>query len=424
MHSIKVHIALLSFVAFIQLNAEGQTVSNTTDTSNRRICLTHYMSKINADKFNPQPPDVFRSLEAIEEDDYFIIPVVIHVIHNNGPENINDELLRSQIDVLNEDFGHYGINNIDARGEDTRIRFCLAKRDPDGVPTTGIVRIQSTFTDLKTGDEMSTKDLSHWNPKRYLNIWVVRSIDGSSNVQGYAYMPRNSGGPLFEADGIVMTYKFFGRGGGFDLRYNLGRTCSHETGHYFDLLHTWGSDDFEAGEGDCEDDDGIYDTPNCSLDYYSDPATHCFHPWQCNNTRMVENFLDYSLDACMKLFTTDQGDKMRNTIRQYRSQLVSYENLQQCGCLDLYDSLNSNTRVDIYPVPASDYLYIETHYTKGTSTLEFHIFDMYGRYISGEVFNTVSKMTKEYAIHYLRPGIYYMTGSFAGEVFRKKFLVR
>ena len=222
-------IFILFTILVFSAELSGQAyILDDKDSTGRRICLLHFMTEKNADKFPSFiPDDVYRESYEMHDEAYFIIPVVIHVIHDGGPENLSDELLKSQIAVLNEDFGNYGIYNNDPRGKDSRIRFCLAKRDPDGMPTTGIVRIQSPLCDLKTDVEMETKNLSRWDQHRYLNIWVVRSIDGSSNIQGYAYMPRNSGGPIFQGDGIVMTYRFFGRSGNFDIRYNHGRTCTH-----------------------------------------------------------------------------------------------------------------------------------------------------------------------------------------------------
>jgi len=236
------------------------------DSDTIRRCFTNYMTRLMKDKF---PSVNYRSQisDSVDFGNYYIIPVVVHVIHKGGVENISDELIKSQIDVLNEDFGHYGSYDKDPRGVDTRIRFCLAKTDPYGNKTTGINRIYSEYTDLVPDSEMLTKELSLWNPKKYLNFWIVKSIDGSSTIQAYSYMPRNSGGPAYPGDGIVVLYKYFGRGGNFVPFYNLGRTATHESGHYFDLLHTWGRDD--PGYGGCDDDDGIDDTPVCYLEYFS-----------------------------------------------------------------------------------------------------------------------------------------------------------
>lgn len=408
---------------FLLLFSHSLFLAAQQSDSNRRICFTYHMSLLNKDKF-PSRIDVnYRSQDTnglIE--DYLVVPVVIHVIHNDGPENLPDNILKSQIEVLNEDFGHYGPYTNDLRGTDTKIRFCLASRDPQGNASSGIVRIKSTLTEMSSDNEMLTKSLSYWDPQKYLNIWIVRSIDGNSNIQGYSYMPSQSGGPSFEGDGIVMVYKFFGRNSGLHKDYYLGRTCTHETGHYFDLKHPWGGDDFDHGEGNCHDDDGILDTPNCSLDYYSKPPA-CPHPQQCGNIRMIENYMDYSYDACMKLFTPGQAQRMISSIRKYRKILVSYDNMLSTGCIHFYDSLNSNSRVDIYPNPVHKTVYFETHLLTDQSILNITIYDLYGKVILYKSIPKIGKQTFVLHLTDIAPGIYLVKGDFAGESFTSKILV-
>jgi len=397
-------------------------VFSQSSDSLKRNCYTHKMTEINKDKFPDLPKADYREILDLTADEYVIIPVVVHVIHNGGPENISDELIKSQIDVLNEDFGHYGTMTNDPRGADMLIRFCLAKKDPDGNPTTGIIRVKSEKTNLIASNEMETKSLSYWDPTKYMNIWIVNSIDMDNTVQGYSYMPSNSGGPSFQGDGIVLNYRYFGRNGGFVLQYNHGRTCTHEVGHYFDLKHPWGGDNFKKGEGNCHDDDGIYDTPNCSADYYSAPPV-CNHPQQCGNIRMIENFMDYSLDACMKIFTTGQKQKMLNAISKYRGVLVSYNNLISTGCINLYDSVNSNSTVDIYPNPASNFITFETHLIRDTSNLNISIYDYYGRMVMEKSYNDLSRTSVFLPLYNISPGVYIIKGSFGGEAFLKKIVI-
>jgi len=418
MSFIRLNIAILIWFSIISM----ETMAQSSDT-NRRICLTHQMSLINKEKFRPLPEFQYRNEQELDvTQEYYIIPVVIHVIHNDGVENLSDNILKSQIEVLNEDFGHYGAYNNDPRGKDAKIRFCLASRDPDGNPTSGIIRVKSDQTDMSSDNEMLMKNLSYWNPEKYLNIWVVKSIDGSSNIQGYSYMPSQSGGSSFEGDGIVIVYKFFGRNSGLHNDYHLGRTCTHEMGHYFDLKHPWGGDDFDNGEGDCHDDDGILDTPNCSLDYYSKPPV-CIHPQQCGNVRMIENFMDYSLDDCMKLYTPGQIQRMISAIKKYRNVLVSYDNMISTGCTYYFDSVNSNTRVDIYPNPASRTLYFETHLMIGKSTLNLTLYDLFGKILLTKSIPETGKQL--FALHLtdISSGIYFVKGDFGGEAFTKKIVV-
>jgi hypothetical protein len=406
-------IASIILVLFLQHPA----LSQQHDSLHGKICLTHKMTQINQHRFVNNNAHIYRNNQL--EDDFLIVPCVVHIIHDGGVENISDDMVISQIEVLNEDFGHFGPYNQDDRGEDAKIRFCLATRDPDGAASSGIVRVQSSQTNMDSENEMAMKDLSYWDPQHYLNVWIVKTIDNNSQFIGYSYQPSLSGGPLFNGDGVVIKYNYFGRTGiGFN---NLGRTCTHEFGHYFDLMHPWGGD--SPGEGDCQDDDGIFDTPNCSLDYYSHPINACPHPTQCGNIRLIEDFMDYSYDECMKLFTPGQIKHMRGAISLYRSELVSYQNLVNTGCVNLYDSLNSNSRVDIRTNPTQHHIIFVTHYSKGLSDLVFSIYDIRGHLMREGVFYDIGKTDVSYDLLGLRPGIYLLKGHFAGESFHHKVLI-
>ena len=422
---LKHSVLLVLLFTFIQLGAFITTLYGqiTSKTDTTRICYTDYMTRLMKDKF-PTAPSLSRKLESAENVNYYVIPVVVHVIHQGGSENISDKLIQSQIDVLNEDFGHYGSSNNDPRGTDTKIRFCLAKKDPNKNPTTGIERIFSQYADLVSGNEMLTKDLSKWDPYRYMNFWVVKTIDGSSNIQAYSYLPSNSAGPSYAGDGVVVNYLYFGRGGNFKPLYNQGKTSSHESGHYFDLMHTWGKD--EPGFGDCNDDDGIDDTPVCSLEYYSSPVTNCFHPVQCGNIRMVENFLDYSYDGCLKIFTPGQAKKMVSAIGRYRSELVSSANLADCGCKDLYDSLNSIVDIQLYPTIVSNNEISLSIKNRFAQPLSFNIYDLFGKLMYSDEYANVATQTIQIQFNknnlQFRPGVYILRGTY-GSLFQRKFVV-
>lgn len=263
------------------------------------------------------------------------IPVVVHVIHNGEAigtgRNIPDQNILDQIAVLNEDFrrmpGTPGWNN-DPRGADTRIEFVLAKRDPNGNPTTGIVRwnrnTQGWNAPPYTQNYMETtiKPATIWDPTRYLNIWVA---DLSGGLLGYAQFPDASGllgmpgddgmgAPNCTqgatTDGVVILYSSFGSAlkssTGLSAPYHLGRTTTHEVGHWLGLRHIWG--DNTTG-GACAPDDYCDDTPECADPSYGCPA----NPTSCvaGVRRMIENYMDYSDDACMNIFTLDQALRMR-----------------------------------------------------------------------------------------------------------------
>lgn len=330
----------------------------------------------------------------------YIIPTVVHIMHNNGPENISDEKIMSQFDILNEDFGKYGSGyNNDSVGADTKIRFCLATIDPYGNPTTGINRVSfgKTSSFNVDNDEAEMKALSRWDPEKYMNIWIVNTINDGS-VLGYTYYPSSVAEE--DKDGLVIRYDTFGRiGNEFGF---IGRTVTHETGHYLNLIHTW-------GDGDCFIDDGIEDTPLCADPYYSDyPA--CDKPFQCNNDRMIENYMDYSDDSCMNVFTNQQAVKMQNAIVKYRKTLVSESNLEKTGCINCTscDTIKYEKKVHIYPNPASDYLVLYFDFKK-VNTLVLRIFDARGKIVLNYFKDEISRGPLFINTSSYLKGIYFVT---------------
>ena len=284
------------------------------------------------------------------------IPVVVHVMHAPGEaygveSNITDEQILSQIEVLNEDFrritGSRGFNNSPV-GADTELEFCLATRDPAGQPSTGIVRVPySGSSNFQLSQDLAMKNLSRWNTSRYLNIWIVKSIQ--SGILGYAYLPDDlAGDPQRSSiDGLVIGARYFGSrekqvaGQTFNLdnTFGLGRTATHEIGHYLNLLHTW-------GDGGCEVDDGVGDTPLCSGQYFGCPPDPA-RPIQCGFSRMVENYMDYSDDVCFNIFTQGQKTRMRAAMQFYafRASLSNQLNLVATGCSDTSNPLYADTLV-------------------------------------------------------------------------------
>nr|WP_315175429.1 M43 family zinc metalloprotease [uncultured Flavobacterium sp.] len=248
------------------------------------------------------------------------IPVVVHVIHNGNQigseENIFDQQVISQIQVLNEDFrkksGTPGFNT-NAVGADVEIEFALAKQDPSGILSNGINRVNLGQESWSTDEiDAIVKPQTQWDPEKYLNIWVVKFT--VNKLLGYAQFPNSSGLPGINAnegpantDGVVIGYTFFGSssyfpGGTYVTDYDKGRTASHEVGHWLGLRHIW-------GDGDCSVDDFCADTPNagkenegCPVGVDSCPASP--------GLDMIENYMDYTNDACMNIFTAEQKARM------------------------------------------------------------------------------------------------------------------
>ena len=255
------------------------------------------------------------------------IPVVVHVIYKNSSQNISDAQIFSQIDILNEDFR---MNNSDASSvpsafagvaADCEIEFCLAVRDPNGNVTTGITRnytTTSSFSGYTSMKYSSTGGQDAWNTSDYLNIWVCNLASG---LLGFATFP----GGNSSTDGVVCDYAYFGNTGTATSPYDLGRTATHEVGHWLNLYHIWG--DSYCGN------DYVSDTPKHEESNYGCPSYP--HASSCSGTgssgEMFMNYMDYTNDACMFMFSTGQKNRMRATLNGSRSSLLS-----SLGCQVVY----------------------------------------------------------------------------------------
>lgn len=254
------------------------------------------------------------------EDGIKIIPVVVHVIHDLGNENISDASIQNAIDILNANINGQADNFLSqtpdifaaVRG-DAKLEFRLAKLDPRGEPTTGINRVRSSLTD-QPDPRNAVKTLSYWNSYQYFNIWTVKRFlpqaDGNT-LLGYAQFP-NSG--QMSTDGVVLLASQMVSGG----------TLTHETGHWLGLRHTW-------GDATCGD-DGVKDTPPArGPNYGINLSDFPYHvglatpppitgAWGCVADslnpagEMFVNYMDYSDDAAVTMFTKDQNSIMDFTL--------------------------------------------------------------------------------------------------------------
>lgn len=263
------------------------------------------------------------------------IPVVVHIVLTD-PNLVTDEQVQSQIDALNRDYTASGADIADVPAAwkpligNAGIQFCLAQRTPDDNPTNGIERITTTRNSFSVGNSASQVKHAYsggadaWDSKRYLNIWVCNL---SNNYLGIATFPQ--GYPDNE-QGVVITYTAFGATGSAKAPFNQGRTTVHEIGHFFSLRHIWGD------ESGCAIDDGIDDTPLQGNYTYNCPAFPLTDACTVDSPGiMFNNFMDYSDDPCMLLFTSEQVDRLRLTLENDRASLLSSD---RCVPLNLLDN--------------------------------------------------------------------------------------
>jgi PKD repeat protein len=267
----------------------------------------------------------------------YIIPVVFHVFHNHGQENISEAQVKDAIRILNEDFQLKNSDTTNAANAfksilgNARIEFRLAQLDPQGNCTNGIVRIASseTYVGANYWNNTSTSSLSRWPREKYLNIWVVDNIDNGSTsggyTAGYTYRPGNTSSSI---DGIMILHKHTGSIGTSSI--SGSRTLTHEVGHWINLAHTWGNSNTPGLAENCNGDDGVSDTPNtigwasgCNLSAVS-----------CTTLDNVQNYMDYA--SCSMMFTQGQATRLRaaltSTVAQ-RSSLWQNSNLISTGVL-------------------------------------------------------------------------------------------
>jgi hypothetical protein len=261
---------------------------------------------------------------------------VVHVVYKSEEENISDEQIYSQFKVLSScyrDLDPDAHNVPPAFGSsraDARMEFKLAVRDPNGKPTNGITRTKTNKTSF--GDDDTVKSNSSggadaWPSDKYFNIWVCNLGGG---LLGYAQFP---GGPR-KTDGVVINHTAFGTTGTARPPYDGGKTAVHEIGHCWNLLHIWGDDD-----GGCDGSDSVADTPNQSDMNFGKPGFPHISCGNGPNGDMFMNYMDYTDDSAMYMFTAGQVKRMDATMIGPRASILLTDGLIPPAVQDIADTL-------------------------------------------------------------------------------------
>jgi PKD repeat protein len=278
-----------------------------------------------------------------------IIPTVFHIIHVGGNENISDAQILDQMRSLNEDFRRLNADTTNTPspfkplGADCNIEFRLAQKDPNGNCTDGIVRV---YSPLSVNARDNVKAISYWPSNKYLNVWVVKSINTNGSpgvILGYAQFP--GFGPA-TTDGVVIRHDVCGSIGTVltgPFSNNKGRTLTHEVGHWLGLRHIWG--DATCGN------DNVSDTPphvtanNGCPPFPHNPNNSCGGG---PNGEMYSNYMDYTDGSCQNIFTLGQSSNMTLVLNSIRTNIWSASNLTATGT-DGSPAVTCAPTVDFYP---------------------------------------------------------------------------
>ncbi len=363
------------------------------------------------------------SVLAKTTDQVYKIPVVVHIIYNKEYENIDDVEVFEQINILNADYRRLNSDTIltplafQNIAVDCNIEFCLAQFDPDGNPTTGIERklndsIEEWLLPIAERVKYTNQGgLDAWPATSYLNIWVINLQDG---ILGYATGP--AAGTPSDGDGIVVDYKNFGHGDVSSKPYDLGRTATHEIGHWLGLNHIWGDDG-----GNCMGSDLIDDTPNQADHTYGCPDAEVYD--MCNTETpgiMYQDYMDYTDDACMNLFTNGQKNKMRSVIETYRASLL----FSEAGCNEIPPIPGDRAELIIYPVPTNgQFTIVIKNFKALQETMEIRIYNTLGQIMAGANPTSENTVAQYFDLQNLPIGCYFVT-VFNGTYFlSQQFLV-
>jgi hypothetical protein len=304
----------------IDLSEPDRINCGTAILHNERLASNPWIQKV-MDKQNEFAKEYAKSFTSNKKGVIsYTIPLVYHVIHDNGPENVSKAAIDASVANLNEDFQKLNsdlssvVASFTGIAADIEIQFRLAHIDPNGNCTEGITRTVSDETYAMTE---SAKSIVNWNTTKYLNIWVGQTMASGSG--GWSYYPGTA--PSQNNEGIVIRSA------------QLGNSISHEVGHFLNLPHTWGSSNTPGQAGNCNLDDGVADTPETMGNQSCNTAGV-----SCGTLDNVQNYMDYS--GCTRMFTEGQKTRMHAALNSSwgsRNTLWANSNLIATGVADPYN---------------------------------------------------------------------------------------
>lgn len=349
---------------------------------------------------NPEYEQKLQQLEKtvknfkLDKNDTLIrIPVVFHIVYRTGTQNISNKQIISQLEALNEDYrmlnSDIGIVDPVFPKADTKIEFCFAGKDTNGMDFSGVTRKQTnTYQIGQPNSNELFKQQPVWDSKKYLNIYVCEIGGG---IAGYSSFP--GGNPA--KDAIVIDYTNFGKGS-LDPNYNLGRTAIHEVGHWLGLYHIWGINE----NANCNNDDMVADTPNQGKDYRGCPIGP---QYSCGSQDMTSNYMGYVFDRCMAAFTPGQSQRMRAMILSSRPNISSSIPCSKNPIQAEKDTIKEAFPLVVFPNPTEDHLFV---FQKNIvfSPSDFKLFSVDGREVMARAEEYGDKVKIDFTT--LNAGIY------------------
>lgn len=386
-----------------------------------------YLNRVKACFENAKQIAAANRINRNTNDTIYKVKLVFHVVYATAAENIPDSVIFSQVEVLNEDYRRLNADTTLTRAEflpvagDAGIEFELATVDPDGNPTTGITRTSGDggvlgFNPFQDNVKTEPGGKAPWPTDRYVNIWVCNILNGLG-VLGYAYPPDNA--PNWPAgsttdsskQGVVLHYPVVGRNfsAPIDPTVARGRSLVHELGHYFGLRHIWGD-----SQG-CVDDDGISDTPlasdasqqTCDTVINSCPDSPTdFHD-------MIENYMDYSDDRCLNMFTKEQIGIMRAMLQTSRAGVATV-------LTGIKTVENNFDAVQLFPNPSTGLVHLNTQ-IKNKKSYSYEVYNVMGEKLAGESELSASENYRVLQLGSKPAGLYFVRITCGEQAVVKKF---